>query len=277
MTSRQRRNPPSGGGRDAALRLDVLVAGFGQSDLWQLAGQGSYERGEQYVDAVMDLRDVRDGVRATVQGSQLYEVQLSWAGGNLVGDCSCPAGSDDEFCEHCVAVGLVLVDEAESGDDAGGEPLSEDDLRDYLESLDHDALVDLLCEHADSDDLLHLKLTLRAAGDRDDPDVEVLRRQIDSSLRTRGSLSDEGGLDYASRAGYIVEALDDLLDAGHTAEVVPLAKLVVDLVTEALERSDDSLGEIGSMRDEAAQVYERAHAEALEAGRELLEGSIGVS
>lgn len=251
------------------------MAGFGQLDLWQLAGQGPYERGEQYVDAVMDLRDVRDGVRATVQGGELYQVQLSWASGNLVGDCSCPAASDGGFCKHCVAVGLVLVDEAESRDDADGEPLSEDDLRGYLESLDHEALVDLLCDHADSDDSLHLKLTLRAAGDRDDPDVTVLRRQIDNALRTRGSLSYEGGLDYASRAGDIVEALDDLLDAGHAAEVVPLAKLVVDLVTETLERVDDSSGEIGSIHDEAAEVYERAHAEALEAGRAVLEGSIG--
>lgn len=252
------------------------MAGFGQSDLWQLAGQGSYERGEQYVDAVLDLRDVPGGVRANVQGSQLYQVQLSWAGGNLVGDCSCPEGSDGAFCEHCVAVGLVLIDEAESGDDIVLEPLSEDDLRGYLESLDHEALVDLLCEHAESDDSLHLKLALRVSGDREDPDVATLRRQIDSALRTRGALSYEGGLDYASRAGDILEALDDLLDAGHDAVVVPLAKLVVDLVTEAMERADDSSGEIGSIRDEAAEVYERAHAEALEAGRELLNGSIGV-
>jgi hypothetical protein len=171
----------------------------------------------------------------------------------------------------------VLIDEAESGDDVVvGEPLSEDDLRGYLESLDHEALVDLLCEYTETDDSLHLKLTLRAAWDREDPDIAALRRQIDGALRTRSALSYEGGLDYASRAGDIVEALDDLLDAGHAAEVVPLAKLVVDLVTEAMERADDSSGEIGSMRDEAAEVYERAHAEALEGGREVLNGSIGV-
>jgi uncharacterized Zn finger protein len=246
-----------------ALRLDVPVAGFGQADLWQLAGRDAYERGEHYVDAVMDLRDVPDGVRAIVQGSELYQVQLGWAGGKLVGDCSCPAGSTAPFCEHCVAVGLVLIDEAESEDaegdaDDAAEPLSEDDLREYLESLDHEALVDLLCEHADSDDTLHLKLTMRAAGDRETPDMAVLRRQIYSSLRTRSPLSYEGGLDYASRAGNIVEALDDLLAAGHAAEVVPLAKQVIDLVAKAMDRADDSAEEIGSVYNQAVDVHKRA-------------------
>jgi uncharacterized Zn finger protein len=250
-----------------ALRLDVPVAGFGQADLWQLAGRGAYERGEHYVDAVMDLRDVPDGVRAIVEGSEPYQVQLSWAGGKLVGYCSCPAGSAGPFCKHCVAVGLVLIDEAESEDaesdsadsaEDGGEPLSEDYLREYLESLDNEALVDLLCDHADSDDMLHLKLTLRAAGDRETPDMAVLRRQIYSSLRTRSPLSYEGGLDYASYAGNIVEALDDLLDAGHAAAVAPLAKQVIDLVDRALERAGDSAEEIGSVYDLAVDVHKRA-------------------
>lgn len=251
----------AGGDRDAVLRLDVLVAGFGQSDLWQLAGQGSYERGEQYVNAVMDLRDVPNGVRATVHGSWPYLVQLSWADGELLGDCSCPVGSEGAFCKHCVAVGLVLIDEAEREDaDESGEPALEDDLRGYLESLDHEALVDLLCEHVATDDILHLKLTLRAATDRENPDIAALRRQIYRSLRTRGRLSYEGGLEYADRAEYIVEALDDLIEAGHAAEVVRLAQQVTDLLTEAIEQADDSSDEICSVRDQAIDLYEQARA-----------------
>jgi uncharacterized Zn finger protein len=261
--------------------LDVPVAGFGQSDLWQLAGQRSYERGEQYIGAVMDLRDVHDGVRATVQGSEPYQVQLSWANGELIGDCSCPMGSEGVFCKHCVAVGLVLVDEAESGDGdedgvVDGEsdaPLSEDDLRDYVESLDHGALVDLLCEHAASDDTLHLKLVLRAAGDRDNPDLELLRRQIYSSLRTRGRLSYEGGLDYADRAGDILDTLEDLAESGYAAAIAPLAQQMVDLLSEAIEQADElASDEIGSVSDQAADLHERAREAAQSQGAEASPG-----
>lgn len=215
----------------------------------------------------MDLRDVHDGVRAIVEGTESYRVQLSWADGELLGDCSCPMGSEGAFCKHCVAVGLVLIDEAERSDGDGGgddgaddgEPLSEGDLRDYLNSLDHEALVDLLCDHAASDDTLHLKLVLRAAGDRENPDIAMLRRQIYSALRTRGRLSYEGGLDYADRADDILDALENLIESGHAAEVVPLVQQVIDLLNEGVEQADElSSDEIGLMADQAADLHERA-------------------
>jgi uncharacterized Zn finger protein len=146
------------------------VSGFGQLDLWRLAGKQSYERGEHYVDAVTRLRPITGGVRATVYGSEPYRVALMWAGGELTGDCSCPYGSEGNFCKHCVAVGLSWIDRAEAdGADADAGVDSPDveitDLRFYLASLDHDTLVDLLCEHAEDDDDLYDQLVLMAAQD----------------------------------------------------------------------------------------------------------------
>jgi uncharacterized Zn finger protein len=139
------------------------VNGFGQLDLWRLAGKSSYERGEGYVEAVVDLRPTADGVRATVHGYEPYRVSLSWADGRLVGDCSCPYGAEGAFCEHCVAVGLNWID-----GDTGEQPTapSADELREYVQSLDHGTLVDLLCEQAADDEVLHQRLSLQAARDR---------------------------------------------------------------------------------------------------------------
>jgi uncharacterized Zn finger protein len=104
------------------------MAVFGQLELWRLAGKRSYERGEHYVDAVGDLYEVPDGVVAKVQGSELYEVRLSWAAPGLTGECSCPFGQEGEFCKHCVAVGLAIVDAADDYDDyADGDGDSSDD------------------------------------------------------------------------------------------------------------------------------------------------------
>jgi uncharacterized Zn finger protein len=139
------------------------MAVFGQLDLWRLAGKRSYERGEQYVDAVGELRDVPDGVAANVQGTELYEVRLTWAAPGLAGECTCPFGEEGEFCKHCVAVGLAVIDAAGDevdDDDAGGDG---DEVRRYLDSLDRAALVELLCTRAAQDADLARALRLRAA------------------------------------------------------------------------------------------------------------------
>jgi hypothetical protein len=176
------------------------MAVFGQLDLWRLAGKRSYERGEQYVDAVGELTDVPDGVVATVRGTELYQVRLTWAAPGLTGDCSCPWGQDGEFCKHCVAVGLAVLDAADDDDAAGtttttttdatgaaedgadvggaGGAGGDDELRRYLTSLDHAALVELLCERAAQDADLDRTLRRRAArgaAHRGSPDMAAGR------------------------------------------------------------------------------------------------------
>jgi uncharacterized Zn finger protein len=181
-----------GGGGDDRVRLTGSVAGFGQLDLWRLAGKRSYERGEGYVDAVTGLRDVRGGVVATVHGTEPYQVRLSWSTAGLTGECSCPFGEEGEFCKHCVAVGLLVIDAAEEDDEFDDEDdddeFAEEDeaavpgvagrdggeVRRYLASLDHAALVDLLCERAAHDENLDRMLRLRAAR-RTAPDLASLR------------------------------------------------------------------------------------------------------
>jgi uncharacterized Zn finger protein len=131
------------------------VIEFGPLDLWRLAGKRSFDRGERYVDAVEDVRDVLGGVRATVRGTETYRVRLDWSRGRLAGECDCPWGGEGEFCKHCVAVGLVVV-----ARDHGG---TGDDLRHRLAALDHATLVDLLCECAAQDPDLARRLAQRAA------------------------------------------------------------------------------------------------------------------
>lgn len=139
---------------------------FGQLDLWRLAGKRSYERGEQYVDAVSDLRHLPDGAAASVHGSEPYQVRLTWSATGLTGECSCPyAQEEGEFCKHCVALGLVLIDAAEDDPDEDADAAGDDALRSYLASLDHAELVNLLCDQAALDDGLDRVLRLRASRD----------------------------------------------------------------------------------------------------------------
>ena len=90
-----------------------------RSLLRQLAGDKAFGRGEEYFaqGQVRHLHFGADRVTARVSGSRTYRVKL-WKGrGELQYSCSCPAGSEDEFCKHCVAVGLAWI----AGPEVAGE------------------------------------------------------------------------------------------------------------------------------------------------------------
>jgi uncharacterized Zn finger protein len=123
------------------------VAGFTKEDVLALAGDKSFERGIEYIRAVTDLETDGEAVYATVQGNDLYAVELDVGPRGLSGSCDCPWGQEGNFCKHCVAVALVY----EYDRDNGRTLPNRTDLRSQLESLDHDDLVDLVMEVADGD------------------------------------------------------------------------------------------------------------------------------
>jgi uncharacterized Zn finger protein len=81
----------------------VAVAGlFSEADLRRAAGDRSFGRGQEYLDAVDDLEIGVDQVTATVYGSDTYAVVLNLDGG-ATGGCSCPHAREGFFCKHLVA------------------------------------------------------------------------------------------------------------------------------------------------------------------------------
>ncbi|MBB4910348.1 SWIM zinc finger family protein [Actinophytocola algeriensis] len=218
---------------------------FTEDDLRATAGDGSFRRGRDYVDAVGDLQPTALGVRAAVRGKDVYEVWLGRGNAALVGECGCPFGVEGNFCKHCVAVGLVLL--------ASGEQVPEVDLGTYLRSLDQRELVELVLEQAKRDPALYRQLMLRA-GSTGAPQVAVLRRQLDEALRVHG-FADPG---YAGRAKDVVDTVRALVDAGHAAEARPLARHAVELLVEALGAVDDPAGAVSGVARRAVKLYARA-------------------
>ena len=238
------------------------VVWFGDDDLRQ-GGDKSYMRGLGYVDKVEDLKELPDGVVATVYGtrSSPYEVRLSNVAGVLTGDCSCPWGTEGHFCKHCVAVGLVMLADAAAHsreerpqpqpepEDAAG---LEVDLRGYLGSLASAELVELLVELAAHDPALHRRLSLRAAGG--DLDPAELRPPVDA-LRTRGDLDHTESFGYAGKADTVLDTLDQLA-RDHPATVGPLYQQVLQHLTAA--KADDSAGAIAAAAARAVEGFAAA-------------------
>ncbi len=131
----------------AEMVFDASVAGFTKDDVRALAGEKSFERGIEYIRAVADLETNGEAVYATVQGNDLYEVELHVGPPGLRGTCDCPWGQEGNFCKHCVAVALVYEYDREHGRTMPNRS----DLRSRLELLGHAELVDIVLELADGD------------------------------------------------------------------------------------------------------------------------------
>lgn len=226
-----------------------MTAWFTEHDLRAAAGDPSYDRGRDYVDAVTDVAPTASGVRAAVRGSSQYEVWLGRDGTRLTGECSCPHGADGKFCKHCVAVGLVLL--ADGGHGTGV------DLDAYLRTLSVSELADLLLSQAQRDPALYRRLALRAAGTAGAPQVAVLRRQLDEALRVR---TYQSAADYATRAREALDTIGDLIESGHAAEARPLARGAVERLTSALSEMDDPA--VVAVCQRALRLYARACAAA---------------
>lgn len=225
------------------------MAWFTEGDLRAAAGEGSFKRGREYVDAVGELRPTALGVRASVRGKDVYEVWLGRENDRLVGECECPFGLEGNFCKHCVAVGLVLLADGPAGADA--------DLGAYLRSLDQQELVELLLEQANRDPALCRQLMLRA-GTTGAPQVVVLRQQLDTALRVRGFVDG----DYGARARQVLDTVQDLVESGHAAEARPLARHAVELLAAAMGSVDDPVGTVAGVCRRAVRLYARACTEA---------------
>src|SRR5271155_1794285 len=82
---------------------------FTEADIRRAAGDKSFTRGLDYLDAVEDLEMASTEITASVCGSSEYRVCLAVGDEGLTGECTCPYGREGFFCKHCVAVGLSVL------------------------------------------------------------------------------------------------------------------------------------------------------------------------
>lgn len=227
---------------------------FSRASVQTLADARSFERGLTYAaTGRVGKRTATDNsVTAKVRGTSSYKVKL-WADDGRQGyTCSCPVGAEDRFCKHAVAVALVVTGAVADGN-AKDVPI---DLRGYLTSLEQDALVDLVLEHADDDDLFDARLRLRAATATEGPlPTAPFRRAIDEAFVTNDYVDYRDMYAYASNIHDVLASLRGLLDDGHAAAVVALAEHAVDRAEDALGYVDDSDGYMSGIAEALQELH----------------------
>ena len=121
--------------------------------LLELAGERSFERGENYFDEerVRSLVEFEGMLAASVEGTEDYRVKLVMGRSGLSFSCECPYADEGNFCKHCVAVGLAWLasHEAQNGSGEGRAGIaSMNGARVFLEKQDKAALVEMILREA---------------------------------------------------------------------------------------------------------------------------------
>lgn len=199
-------------------------------------------------------------VVATVRGAMPYRIELRRAG-KVAWSCTCPVGEDGDFCKHCVAVALhVASDEPEQPRSRLAKSNDGPDLRAYLSGVGTEALVDLLVEQVESDWRLRERLTARAlATGGGSVDVRAWKKRIDAVLgdsRDFVPYAEAGG--WAQDIFEVIDALGDLVDAGHAAAVVGLIEHAHRRADAAVQYVDDSDGWLTDISCRLGELHLRA-------------------
>jgi hypothetical protein len=224
-----------------------------QQQLEAVTDSRRFSHGLEYVRYVHGLRIEGQTATAAIQARRVYQVRLTWAAGRLDGDCTCPDWGGGSFCKHLVAVGLAAIDEQ-------GGPAPTDALDDFVASLDHEALGELVLHLVDRDQEARNVVLARAAaaGQADALDPEDLVRMVNEALVTGGSVDYRRSFDYARGVEAALDQLEELLGLGAADVVAPALLRATTRLRGITLHADDSAGVIGAAGQRAVELYARA-------------------
>ncbi len=251
--------------------------------LRQLAGEEVYLAGEATVGdgRVRQVQFGMDRVTARVADSRVHRVKIWRSRGELQFSCSCPAGREETFCKHCVAVGLTWVisaERAQTGGPAADAGTEKDDhartkLQDHLRGLERGRLVSLLLEATDYDDILRRRLLMETIGVTGHgtrghtgtlkPDFAAYRQILHEAIDAPDYVDYDAMPDYVHGVAEAIQPLGELLRTGYAAAVVELVELALVGLDRASETIDASDGSLNAVYDDL-QLY---HLQACRAAR----------
>jgi uncharacterized Zn finger protein len=253
------------------------------SDLQAWAGEKATAKGMKYQDEerVKDIkRTPEGGLVARVLGTKPYLTEVSLESGKLSSTCTCPVGGD---CKHGVAVVLEYMELAEQGKEVPiateGDTLLimarqspalkgkeapdsyqvfRKELREYLELMKKEELIDLLMNLSDRDSLLsrHLWDMLNLASGDTKGTVADIYSELEELWEEARSYDYR---DYESTPpdfSDIKNRLESLLEAGHAEEVADLGMRILEGYEEIAPYDEE--GDIGMKVGECMGVVIKA-------------------
>ena len=238
-------------------QLDCLT----EHNLRSLAGDRWFARGRAYQQEgrVKDLTSSGDSLSARVVGTETYRVRLSCKNSRINYACSCPVGDDGNFCKHCVAVGLAWLNQDTTEQVVPvSRQKSKGSLKSFLDSLDQEALVNLVIGEAARNRRFRERLELEAARVRPSGiDLLQFKKAITSATRT-GDIDYHSMPRFARRVLEVIDSVRSLLHDGHAPAVVELTEYLFSRLEKAIGEVDDSDGYFGQIIPELRELHHEA-------------------
>ncbi|OMP75000.1 SWIM zinc finger domain-containing protein [[Flexibacter] sp. ATCC 35208] len=220
------------------------------------------QRGRQYFEdgAVIDLEETDNNYwQAEVAGTSTYSIEIKLGNKNKIEDYSCDCPYDGDTCKHVVAV-LFLLKEELSGKIARAKKANQPDFKKLLQKINVEEYQEFILAHATKDKNFKSVFELWFA--HKDERIDTAKKYTDLIKIIIRKHASEGFIDY--RATYsltneikkLVAKGDALLAKKNFREAFTLARAVLKQVTELIEYSDDSNGNIGDAIFSIIQLIE---------------------
>ena len=261
--------------------------------LRHLAGEQLFASGEQCyaLGRVRQIRAAKEKVSARVAGNPTRRVKLWRRSGKLFFQCDCEAGRAEQFCKHCVAVGLAWLSQSEgptsttvaesradaSADkkDAATRENERRRLASHLKTLDANRLAKLVLEATDYDEILRRRLLLETIGvvrtraarprsgrNETEPDFAAYQQILQEAIRPNGYVDFHAMADFVQGIEEAIAPLNELLRDGWHDAVVGLTEFALVELDAASDRVDTGDGMLNRVYDE----LQRLHLDACRAG-----------
>lgn len=227
--------------------------------LINLAGKAAFTRGKKLFEQgkVLSIEPFKDHKLATVQGTQVYAVDIIHTQRMFQGSCNCRASEGVDFCKHCVAVALHLKNEqADNTENSANlekipkttkKPTAKEKqlktIQQYLSSLTKTELETQLFNFIEQIPDLRVQWLIKAENKLGLIDYKTLRKKITSALPYNRHLFYYDQVDsYFTK----VDALCDQIEANSSnlneEELFKLAEYGLQRIYKALDTIDDSGG-----------------------------------
>lgn len=236
------------------MTTEPLAEVFAPPKVKKLGGALSYPRGfAYYLDGRVELSEgPGPGIERIVRGTMPYVVRLWVDGGEPGWSCTCPAAEDGSFCKHCVAMALSLSPEpprlipARATRKRSPPSSPAQLLAGFIGRLPKERLAEIVLEQAASDWRLRERLLAEdRAGRGEGPDLVAWRRRITRAFAPvyRGFVADREIRGWTAGIGDTIEALEDILEAGHPDEVALLVEHAYVCAEKAADYVEDRDGQ----------------------------------
>jgi SWIM zinc finger len=252
---------------------------LGDAWLADTAGDKTYERALPYFMSgeieVLERSDAlpAPAIRAQVQGTELYQTQMSFEDEGLAGDCSCPHAADGYFCKHQVALTLIwraliagqkLAVDSEAqkkvaavAKRAATSLENAKTLQAFVQAQSAHDLANKLLEWADQ--VTELKRDLKAWHQlaTTGSDIKSLKSTVTALLRAPQFLGRHESTSYSFEARRVLPLLGSAIKK-NPADGLTLSEHAYLRIHTIMGQADDSDGAIGDVAIEIGKLWIKA-------------------